>query len=233
MIEDALPLLKRVSGDRIRHELELMFREEEPERALCRLEELDALSHIHPDLRCDQWLKGKFRALRDHLDLAVWELEAADVLFIHLAVLAYRLEEEGLQGLSERLKLKRDDEEDLLLARSLRRRLPELAELSRPSAAYHLLRTYPARVLAVNWVATEREVVRSRLFSYQVEWRLMEPEITGDDLEAMGLEPGPLFGRLLNGLRDARLDGDVSTRQEEMAAVEAMLAAEDQPGEAR
>jgi tRNA nucleotidyltransferase (CCA-adding enzyme) len=84
----------------------------------------------------------------------------------------------------------------------------------------------------VNWVASEQEVVRSRLFSYQVEWRLTEPEITGDDLKAMGMKPGPLFGRLLDALRDARLDGEVSTRQEEMAVVEAMLSAEDQPEEA-
>jgi tRNA nucleotidyltransferase (CCA-adding enzyme) len=231
LIEDALPLLKRVSGDRIRHELELIFREDEPERALCRLDELDALSHIHHDLQCDHWLKAKYRALRERMDPEVWELNSEDMLFVHLALLAYRLEGEGLQALSGRLKVKRDDKEDLLLVHDLRQMLSELARLSRPSAAYHLLQPYPARVLAVNWIASEQEIVQQRLFSYQVEWRLMEPEITGDDLKAAGLKPGPLFGHLLSALRDARLDGQVSTRREEMALMETMLTQKNQPRE--
>jgi tRNA nucleotidyltransferase (CCA-adding enzyme) len=231
LIESALPLLKRVSGDRIRHELELVSREDEPERALCRLDELDALSQIHPELQCDPWLKAKYRAVRERLDPEVWEIKAEDTLFIHLALLAYRLEEQELQALSKRLNVKRDYEEDLLLVCDLRQRLVEPVGLSRPSATYRLLQPYPARVLAVNWITSERRVVRDALLSYQVEWRLMEPAITGDDLKAKGLRPGPLFGQLLSALRDARLDGEVKTRQEEMAMVETMLAPEDQSEE--
>jgi tRNA nucleotidyltransferase (CCA-adding enzyme) len=59
----------------------------------------------------------------------------------------------------------------------------------------------------------------------------VEPELTGDDLKAVGLEPGPLFGKLLSALRDARLNGEATTRQEEVALVEAMLVAEHQPEE--
>jgi tRNA nucleotidyltransferase (CCA-adding enzyme) len=228
LIADALPLLKRVSGDRIRHELELIFREDEPELALCRLDELNALSRIHPDLRCNHWLKARYRTLRGRLDPEVWELQSEDMIFVHLALLAYRLKEEGLRELGQRLKLKRDDVEDLLLVRDLRQRLPQLAGLSRPSAVYRLVHPYPARVLAVNWVAGEREAVRHRLLSYQVEWQFVEPELTGNDLKAVGLEPGPLFGQLLSALRDARLNGEVTTRQEEMALVETILAPEHQ-----
>jgi tRNA nucleotidyltransferase (CCA-adding enzyme) len=231
LIADALPLLKRVSGDRIRHELDLIFREDEPERALCRLDDLDALSHIHPDLKCDYWLEAKYRTLRERLDPEVWELESGDMLFVHLALLVYRFGEEGLRALSKHLKVKRDDEEDLLLVRQLRHRLPKLEGLDQPSAIRHLLQPYPARVLAVNWIASEQKAVQRRLFSYQVEWRLVEPEITGDDLKALGLEPGPLFGQLLGALRDARLNGEVSTRQQEMALVETMLAPDDEPQE--
>jgi tRNA nucleotidyltransferase (CCA-adding enzyme) len=231
LIADALPLLKRVSGDRIRHELELIFREDEPERALCRLGELGALSHVHSDLRCDPWLAAKYQALREHLDLQVWGLESEDVLFAHLALLAYRLDRQGLRELSTHLKLKRDNEDDLLLVRDLRCRLLELVGLGRPSEVYGLLQSYPARVLAVNWIASDQEDAKCRLLSYQEKWRLVEPEITGDDLKEAGLEPGPLFGRVLTALRDARLDGEVGTRQEEISFVETLVTAGDQPEE--
>jgi tRNA nucleotidyltransferase (CCA-adding enzyme) len=228
LIDDALPLLRRVSGDRIRHELELIFREDEPERALCRLDELDALSHIHPNLKCDRWLITRYRTLREHLDPEEWDLESEDLVFVHLALLAYRMDEEQVQRLSERLRVKRDVEEDLLLVQSLRRRIIELVELDRPSEMCHLLQPYPARVMAVVWIATSNGTAQKRLLRYQTRWRFVEPELTGDDLKELGLEPGPLFGHLLRKLRDARLNGEVSTREEEMTLVEQVLADKDQ-----
>ena len=86
-------------------------------------------------------------------------------------------------------------------------------------------------MLAVIWVASETASVRERALRYQTDWRVVEPEITGDDLKAMGLDPGPLFGDLLKMLRDARLDGMVSTREEEMAFLEEVLASRDETEE--
>lgn len=226
LIDEALPLLKRVSGDRIRHELELIFQEEEPERAMYRLDELGVLTHLHPDLNCDEWLKARYRAIREELDPEIWDLESEDLIFLHLALLAYRLNKEAVKSLSERLMMKRDDEDDLLLVQDLKETLLGLAEEHRPSKLYQLLQPYPSRVLAAVWIAADREEVRNRIMRYQTEWRLIEPEITGEDLKAMGLEPGPIFGRLLRSLRDARLDGEVSTRAEEEVLLEELLAAE-------
>ncbi len=224
LIEDALPLLKRVSGDRVRHELELIFREDEPERALCRLNELGALEQIHPDLCCDDWLKEKYQLLRRDFDPPTWRLESEDILFLHLALLAYRLDKRGKKALSGRLKLKREDTDDLILLETLRQKASQLNEMSKRSQVYDLLQPYPTRVLAAAWIASPDKSIQERLFRYQTEWRLVEPEITGEDLKAMGLEPGPLFGDLLRTLRDARLNGTVTTRGEEAALVEEELA---------
>ncbi len=231
LIDDALPLLKRVSGDRIRHEFELIFREEEPERAICRLDELGALDRIHSNLTCDRWLERKYRFLRDALDRDLWGLEPGDMLFMHLALLGYGLDQEGLKALSRRLKLKREQEKDLLVLLDLQGRLPELSRLERASRITHLLEPYPTRVLAVIWVASESDLIRKRLLRYQTDWRIVEAALTGSELKAMGLRPGPLFGDLLDTLRDARLDEQVSTRGEEEALVREMLASRNQTEE--
>jgi tRNA nucleotidyltransferase (CCA-adding enzyme) len=237
LIAEGLPLLKRVSGDRIRHELEQIFHEPEPERALCRLDELGVLAQIHSGLHCDKWLCKKYQTLREHLDAgrwmldtSYWKLDADDTPFIYLALLAYRLDDEGLEELITRLKVGRDDAEELRLLPNLKSALPQLGKARWPSAVYRLLQPYPARILAVAWVATNRKRLQERLLRYQTEWRLVEPEISGDDLKGMELRPGPLFGRLLGALRDARLDGKVGTREEEMALLERLLAAEDEKG---
>jgi len=223
LIADALPLLKRVSGDRIRHELEQIFHEPEPERALCRLEELGALAHIHPDLHSDKWLQTRYSTLRKDLDLEAWNLKPVDIPFLHLALLAYRLGEEELNELIVRLKIGRNDAEHLRLLPSLKETLSRLGKARRPSTIYRLLQPYPARILALAWVASDNKRIRERLLRYQTEYRLVETHITGDDLKAMGLRPGPLFGQLLGALRDARLDGRVSTQEEEEALLQRLL----------
>lgn len=40
------------------------------------------------------------------------------------------------------------------------------------------------------------------------------PLITGNDLRRAGLQPGPSFGRILEGVRDAQLEGRIATREE-------------------
>jgi len=230
LIADALPLLRRVSGDRIRHELEQIFDEPEPERVLSRLEELGVLAQIHPNLRCDKWLQSRCVALRQALARETWGLKPEDGAFLHLAMLVYRLNGEQLETFLKRLKVKRDDADDLRLLPDLRAVLPKVGRARRPSAVYRLLQPFPSRVLAVAWVATGSGRQQGQLLRYQTEWRLVEPEVTGDDLKAMGLRPSPLFGRLLGVLREARLDGKVSTREEEEAMLQKLLASERKRG---
>ena len=38
--------------------------------------------------------------------------------------------------------------------------------------------------------------------------------MTGDDLQAMGFRPGPLFSEILRALEDAQLEGQIRTREE-------------------
>ena len=247
LIAEGLPLLKRISGDRIRHELEQVFREAEPERTLYRLEELGILAHIHPDLQCDRWLQTRYRMMREGLqpesswteilglslgpkpqddawNMGDWNLKPDDNGYLHLALLAYRLDSEAANELLTRLKVRRDDAEDMRLLPSLKEALPQVGKARQPSAVYRSLQPYPSRVLAVAWLATDRKRIQRRLLRYQTEWRWVETEITGNDLKAMGLRPGPVYGRILGALRDARLDGKVSTREEEDALLERLLA---------
>ena len=49
----------------------------------------------------------------------------------------------------------------------------------------------------------------------------VRPVLSGDDVIALGVEPGPRVGQLLAELLRARLDGEVETRQDEIEAVRA------------
>ncbi|MBV9391303.1 MAG: CCA tRNA nucleotidyltransferase [Verrucomicrobia bacterium] len=46
-----------------------------------------------------------------------------------------------------------------------------------------------------------------------------EPLLRGDDLLALGLDPGPEIGRLLNAVQTAQLEGEIKTRKEALELV--------------
>ena len=61
-----------------------------------------------------------------------------------------------------------------------------------------------------------------------------EPLITGDDLKELGLKPGPIFRRILEGVYDAQLEDEVKDRPAAMALAAKLIADEQkQKAEAR
>jgi tRNA nucleotidyltransferase (CCA-adding enzyme) len=243
LIHGALGLLARVSGERIRHELFLLLQEPAPESGLARMEELGVLRQIHPALRCDGWLQHKFRTLRQVMPqwyeeswLPAFSEEDHDALHgtsppvdngpqLYLSLLSYRLIMPELDTLATRLKLVRDDADLLREVAMLRDALDPLqTQRMSPSEVLHLFAPYSGPALLVTWVATDSPAVREHLARYWREYRQVKPMLTGHDLKALGLSPGPLYGRLLDALRDARLDGRVVTEDDERAMLEQLVA---------
>ncbi len=54
---------------------------------------------------------------------------------------------------------------------------------------------------------------------YLTELRQARPLLDGDDVMALGVVEGPRVGEILSALLDARLDGLVSTREDEESLV--------------
>ena len=227
LIGNALDLLDRTTGERIRHELCLILEEATPEEALCRLDELGVLAQIHPRLRCNGWLTEKYPLLRQALKTKSWKLEDGERLVVeilYLALLTYRLSAPDLESLVKRLKIA---SEEAALLRQVNRLLfstSELVKERRPSAIYRLLKHYSGAAIFVLWLATDSASVRERLELHHRTLRFVEPKIDGEYLKAMGLKPSPLFGQILSALRDARLDGEVSSLEEEESLVDELLA---------
>jgi len=91
--------------------------------------------------------------------------------------------------------------------------------LDRPSQLCALLEPFPGRLLALLWLTTPNAATRQRLQTYWSQWQHIQPELTGRDLRALGLPPGPRYTELLRQLRVARLDGEITSREEELQIV--------------
>ena len=227
LIDNALPMLSRVSGERIRHELYLILHEQEPEHALCRLDKLHVLAHIQPCLRCDEQVQALFAHLRQTVAGALWDAPAEDgrpAPGLYLALLTARLQRRDLVALIDRLRIFHNDLKLLRQATDLHDRE---ADLDRPDlsnhAVYALLHQFSPAAMLIRWLCTDSERVRDRLWLYHKELRLIQPVIDGAYLMSLGLKPSPLFSRLLNAVRDARLDGEIHTVEEEKALITRLL----------
>jgi tRNA nucleotidyltransferase (CCA-adding enzyme) len=61
---------------------------------------------------------------------------------------------------------------------------------------------------------TEAKIIIQR---YIGEWRQVQPVIDGRRLQALGVSPGPVYKDILESLRKARLNGEISSEEEELA----------------
>jgi len=209
-------MLDTISGDRVRHELELVLREEQPEKVLRPAEALGVLARLHPALKADGRLSERFKHARR---LVPRGPQLADV---YLALLACPLSGEEREELVSRLRLPKRSAGVLRDSHRLKAEVRSLAMLT-PSGIYAALQDYSTASLLAAALATDSPAVGGNIRAFLDRLRYIKPILTGNDLAQMGVPPGPRIGDLLGRLRAARLDGHVTTRREEQDLVKGWL----------
>ena len=88
-----------------------------------------------------------------------------------------------------------------------------------PSEVVSVLDEFPLPLLEAQRAMTGSTYQRERLDQYLEILRHVKPEITGADLLGAGIPQGPEIGIMLDEVLRARMDGQVSTREEELEFV--------------
>jgi tRNA nucleotidyltransferase (CCA-adding enzyme) len=223
LIADALDLLPKVSPARVRHELELILEEAEPELALARLQQMQVLTRLDAHLVYDRWLADRFVDLR-HVRMdrqLMGDAQAApeqQLPRLYLALMLFRQPVEADQHVHTRLRLRHDTMRLLSDMRTLQQRLPDLARPTlRLSQIDGILRPIDAAARLLVRVASESWLVQQRMDLYERSLKQVTVELDGHRLRQLGLPPGPLYRQILQAVRAARLDGEVHNLAEEMA----------------
>jgi tRNA nucleotidyltransferase (CCA-adding enzyme) len=212
-------MLKTISADRTRYEIECILKEKCPEKVFGRAAELGVLPHLHPSLKGDQWLKEKFEQARKLSDPALPEPG------LYLAILAYPLDKEETERFISRLKLPKALAQVLNDSASLKSKVRLLATpgLS-PSGIFRLLEAYSSTAMVANSIATESPTASQNIHLYLTRLKYIEISLTGDDLMKLGVSSGPEIKEVMEKLQKARLDGEIESREDEEAVVREWLA---------
>jgi tRNA nucleotidyltransferase (CCA-adding enzyme) len=202
-------MLDTISGDRIRHELELILKEDEPERALRRAEELGVLSQLHPSLKGNGRLSKIFAKARQ-ADIK------GSLSTPYLCLLIYNLPKKANEQFVSRLNFPKNSSQAMRQTLQLKAQLKSLANPRlKPSEIYQLLHAYSAPAIQANALTSESPLASRHLNLYLNKLRYVKPLLNGADLKKIGIPAGPKIGDVLSALHKAKLNGEVRTRRDE------------------
>ena len=229
LLLEAKGLLKRVSGDRIRHELDRIFDEKNAAQMMDRLHQLTILDAIHPDLDWDKSLLKLVKSLPEKEIPQEWKIEQdGGGMPINRAIMytVWLMRSPLNSGIIKRLKLVSFISEVIREASKLRGELKGLSKLPPSQVTVKLDRVSNLAIYAV-YLEVKEPKYKGTLSRYLSSWQHVESNITGLDLKKAGLDPGPRYAEILSRVRNAWLDGEIATKKDEKALLKSLLAGDD------
>ena len=230
----ATNLIQQLSGPRLQNEILSLLAEHDPVRAIARLGQLKLLRFLHHRLCYTTKVKRVVTAVPKALAWWVRRFPdfAIDRPIVYLMALSNESSSVVVAAMVRRLALSREQAKNVSAGgRRVDRVLKRLTnkEPVRPSQVYRLLANLrdEALVLLLAKQVSAQHVVRLSLLKQHlvayVKNRAIKTALTGRDLQAMGLQPGPQYKTILGKLLDARIDGMITTEAEERVFVRKRL----------
>ena len=221
MNDEAHNILSQLSGERVRHEFDLIFEEDLPVDMLDRLKSLGLLKWVHPALQAADG--NRLTVSMNKPGEEFGEFTFPDLLSFRqtLGWVLYLLNLNGsdIEAVGRRLAFPALLIKTAREASILRQELPAFRGWKSSQWTFRLDETPPLAVYAV-WLVTSQPSLKE----YLTTWRQIRPYTSGYTLQQRGLVPSPQFREILTRLRAAWLDGEVSTQAEEEMMLKGLIA---------
>ncbi|HUI66670.1 MAG TPA: CBS domain-containing protein [Nitrospirota bacterium] len=219
-----MKLFHKLTGERMYTELVLMFSEAEPVKVFKRMKDFDLLKFIHPNLKSSTETERLFGHIAE--TLTWFRLLYLDIRiekwFVYFLGLLDRLKDAAVKEALERLAVPARVRDKVLQARERYRGVLYIFYKEtnlQPSRVYDLLAPLQTEAILLVMAKARQDTAKKYISLYLMHLRNVKVTITGDDLRTLGIPPGPKYRKLLAKLLDAKLDGEVRTREEEIEFV--------------
>lgn len=218
----AHPMLRRITGERLRHELKHLLDEQNPEGAFSILDQRGILAGIHPELTFQPEMAQAFITARETRNQ--WLIHPDKIRHIYWVLLMSSMDATSIDEISQRLRFSQSFIKNFKQAADLRANPAPLTDPdASTSAIVQRLDGIRDLALLATWITSDAPP-RQRIESYITTWSTIRPQTDGHALkERYGLSPSPRFAVILGKLRDAWLDGEVTTPEEEIALLRQLI----------
>ncbi len=219
-----MELVAKIGGRRLLNELVQILREKEPVGALERMAVLGLLPFLHPGLK---YIPETARVVHETGRVLAWFRllyleDSCEQWQIYLLALCNGLGHDEFENTCRRLEIPARIMDRVFgqrrhavgLLSSLQRRIKHSPPVCN-SELYTWFKPLTLEVLLYLAAAARQEEVKRFVSLYLTRLRAIRCSLDGRELKAMGLRPGPEFRTVMERLLDARLDGEVTTEDEE------------------
>ncbi|MFO7885947.1 MAG: CBS domain-containing protein [Desulfobacteraceae bacterium] len=227
LIKNAVKIdfFKNLSGLRVFSELRQILEEENPIPAIITLKSYGLEKVIHPELYFDKQIFKLMEAAQKALS---WH----DLLYlddnyqrwsVYFMIMTHKCTLKVAEEICCRLKFSPTQEKITLRQRLKAEERLDLLEKALPlknSMLYSMLSVFGTEHILYMMASARKEKTKKAISHFYTQLKDVHIQIRGRDLVAMGLKPGPKFKSIMEEILNARLDGKVETREEELAFAE-------------
>ena len=210
-----------LSGKRVFSELRLILEEENPVATIARLNDFDLLKVIHPSIKQDKFFIAMLNSIKKVLswhDLLFLE-ESYKKWMVYFLALIHQCDSSRSHEICHRFELAPDACKTFCVERFdadqclfwLEKKLPQP-----DSVLYRRLTGFKTELILYMMAATRQQKVKKAISHYFTNLRRVAIALKGRDLKKLGLVPGPIYREVLQAVLDAKLDGRLKTKDDEI-----------------
>lgn len=220
---------KDLSGRRFFMELKLLLMEQQPIKAIERMNEFDLLQLISPRITFTKDLAKTFDGIRDVISWfnLLYLEEPFEPWKVYWCGLTSSLDGKGLHSLAKRMKMEKLENRRMISQQlDVHTVMDKLYRSKGDSnfAIYTLLSQYDTEILLYLMARANNEKIKRLISNYFTRLKDTRTRLKGRDLKKMGFQPGPLYREIFNGLLEARLNNQLSTKEDEIRFVKERFA---------
>ncbi|HME46071.1 MAG TPA: CBS domain-containing protein [Syntrophorhabdales bacterium] len=217
--------LSRIKGSRMWTELSLILSEENPGSILKRLQELDLLKFIYPQLAFDTEKEKLFREMDTVLKwyTLLYKSKLNPVFYYLLGLVDYASLNDVAE-LSRKLELSETVRKKLIndvdKTRKIMAKFGSAIRTMKKSDIYRELEILSLEARLFFMAKAQSDDMKKAISNYITYTDSFKPLLSGKALKQMGVKEGPVFGEILDALKSAKIDLGLSTKEQETAFVQ-------------
>jgi len=220
--------LDQVSSHRMRDELILILKEQDPFRPLKQLADLGALSVISAKLKIGKSTQVLFKSINNKIAWFTKNFPARrplDTWLVYFAGLLEPLTHSQITMLMYRLGLCKGDQKRV--SSYYRGRGKFISVLSKkqlaPELIFSLLEPLSYEAIILLSVRSQNKNFKKHLIDFLKIYNGMRLCVRGSDLHKLGVLPGAAYQKIFAKVFAAKLNGEVKNRQTELALIKKMV----------
>lgn len=223
-----IKMLEKVQPHRTRDDLILVLKESKPLDNIIRLKQLLGFKFIHPKLRLMAKNLSYLRALDKEIK---WfndnfpQRRGLDAWLIYLIGLVDSLRPQAIRDICERFGLRKGEEKRILGPKEITRKF--IIDLSnpkiKPARIFALLNPLSYETVIAIRAKYNNSVLKRHIADFLEIYNGMCILVSGDDLHCLGLSPGPRYQEIFTLVLNAKLNGEVKSKEEELILIEELL----------